>query len=369
MTKLEEQINKNKREIHTDSYSMSIGEVINLYRDKDLDIHPEFQRMFRWSSAQRTSFIESVLLGIPVPSFFVSQRDDGVWDVVDGMQRLSTILQFSGELRDEENKPVAPLRLNGTKYLPDLDGVCWEGKQAISPSLKRDFKREKLDFKIIKKESTQDTKYDLFRRLNTGGTTLEPQEVRNCLIIMSDRTFYLWIKELAKSPDFLECCPLPENQLEQSYDLELISRFIAFYNMDWKEKQRIGDIGPFLDDKITELCMDGNFNRDSFQDVYQRTFKIINRTLGEDAFKKFDKKEGRHRGAFSTALFELVSVGIAKNLAIWGKKSRRALIAKIQDVSAKQVFMLKTGSGIRANERIESTIPFGISYFGVAASE
>lgn len=369
MTKLEEQINKNKRKIHTDSYSMSIGEVINLYRDKDLDIHPEFQRMFRWSPSQRTSFIESILLGIPVPSFFVSQRDDGVWDVVDGIQRLSTILQFSGELRDEADEQVELLCLNGTKYLPDLDGVCWEGAKAISSSLKRDFKREKLDFKIIKKESDQDTKYDLFRRLNTGGTTLEAQEIRNCLIIMSDRTFYIWIKELAKSLDFLGCCPLSENQLEQSYDLELISRFIAFYNVDWNGKPKIGDISLFLDDKITELCVDENFNRDSFQDIYQRTFRVINRTLGEDAFKKFNKKEEKHRGAFSTALFELVSIGIAKNLELWEEYTSQALIAKIRNIATEEMFIAKTGSGIRANTRIESTIPFGIDYFSDSVSE
>lgn len=75
---------------------MSIGEITSLYKDNELDIHPEFQRVFRWSLPQKSKLIESVLLGIPLPSIFVSQRDDGVWDVIDGVQRLSTIFEFIG---------------------------------------------------------------------------------------------------------------------------------------------------------------------------------------------------------------------------------------------------------------------------------
>jgi len=91
--KLMAEIKTKAKEIHTDAYPMSIGELMTIYRDKDLDIHPEFQRFFRWSELQRAKFIESILLGIPIPSLFVSQRDDGVWDVVDGVQRLSTIFE------------------------------------------------------------------------------------------------------------------------------------------------------------------------------------------------------------------------------------------------------------------------------------
>lgn len=87
---LQTEIDARRREIHTEGYPMSIGEVVNLYRDDELDIHPEFQRFFRWTPFQKSRFIESLLLGIPIPSVFVNQREDGVWDVVDGLQRLST---------------------------------------------------------------------------------------------------------------------------------------------------------------------------------------------------------------------------------------------------------------------------------------
>src|SRR5688572_24146371 len=111
---LQAEIDSRRKEIKTDSYPMSIGELANLYKDHELDIHPEFQRFFRWSDFQKSRWIESVLLGIPLPSIFVAQREDGVWDVVDGLQRLSTLFQFMGLLRDQNDKPVKPLVLTGT---------------------------------------------------------------------------------------------------------------------------------------------------------------------------------------------------------------------------------------------------------------
>lgn len=82
---LQSEIASLRTEIRTDGYPMSIGEWASLYESNELDIHPEFQRFFRWSNSQKTALIESILLGIPIPSVFVSQRDDGVWDVVDGL--------------------------------------------------------------------------------------------------------------------------------------------------------------------------------------------------------------------------------------------------------------------------------------------
>ena len=106
--------------VKTDSYPMSIGELVSMYDDGELEIRPEFQRLFRWSLEQKSNFIESVLLGIPIPSIFVSQREDGVWELVDGLQRISTILSFMGKMRDNNGKLCKPLKLNGTKYLPSL---------------------------------------------------------------------------------------------------------------------------------------------------------------------------------------------------------------------------------------------------------
>ena len=159
-----------------DKAMQPLAELMSVYRDGELDIHPEFQRFFRWTPLQKSKFIESILLGIPVPSIFVSQREDGVWDVVDGVQRLSTIFEFVGILRNEKKEQIPASTLVGTDYLPSLDGRVWEDpsrpKQEFPSSLRLNFKRQKLDLKIIKKESDPNTKYDLFERLNTLGSQL-----------------------------------------------------------------------------------------------------------------------------------------------------------------------------------------------------
>jgi uncharacterized protein with ParB-like and HNH nuclease domain len=117
---LDEHISERSKEISTNSYAMSVGELLSLYRDKELNIHPEFQRFFRWSDEQKSRLIESLLLGIPIPPIFVSQDEKGKWDVIDGLQRLSTIFQLTGDLKDERDQPVPAPVLQETKYLSEL---------------------------------------------------------------------------------------------------------------------------------------------------------------------------------------------------------------------------------------------------------
>lgn len=175
-----DEVNEKRKEIRTDGYAMSISEWGSLYESKEIDIHPEFQRFYRWSDSQKTNLIESILLGIPIPPVFVSQRKDGIWDVVDGLQRLSTIYQFMGILKDENSNNVDPLILSGTKYLPSLEGKKWNNpddvENSFSQELRLIIKRSKINVSIVLKESDETAKYDLFQRLNTGGSDLSPQE-------------------------------------------------------------------------------------------------------------------------------------------------------------------------------------------------
>lgn len=117
---LQDEIIERSSKIFRDAYQMSIGELINIYKDGEMDIHPEFQRVFRWSEPQKTRLIESIMLNIPIPSIFVSQNDEGVWDVIDGVQRLSTIFQFVGVFKDEDGNLMDPLILQKTDYLPSF---------------------------------------------------------------------------------------------------------------------------------------------------------------------------------------------------------------------------------------------------------
>lgn len=128
---LTDEIENAQRLVKTDHYQMSIGEVVNMYRDEELVINPDFQRLFRWELGQKSKLIESLLLGIPLPSIFVFEKEDSKWELVDGLQRISTLLEFMGELKDPTTGKIRPpTALVATKYLPSLDRAVWGKIQA-----------------------------------------------------------------------------------------------------------------------------------------------------------------------------------------------------------------------------------------------
>lgn len=315
-SKLETQILEKGKEVHTQSYSMSIGEVKNLYEEGDLDLYPEFQRFFRWEDEKKYRLIESILLGIPLPSFFVYQRrEDGVWDVVDGLQRLSTIFEFMGVLKDESKNILPPLVMDGTKYLPLLKDMSWNNEDPnfeISESIKRDFKRRKLDFNIILKQSDESTKYELFDRLNTGGSNATSQEVRNGILIRENRAVYKLMDELSKSDNFINTTTLSDGNLEERFDLELISRFFILKNVD------LGVLGSttaseYLTEELIKKAQMKDFNWDKEVTDFEQTFEIINSKLSSDAFKKYNTKKQKFEGGFVVSAFEAIALGIGKN--------------------------------------------------------
>lgn len=127
---LQDEILERSREIHTDRYSMAINEALSMYESGDLEIHPEFQRIFRWRLAQQSRLVESVFLGIPIPPIFVAAREDGVWDVVDGVQRLSTLFRFMATLKKDDDTLDLPDPLTEGDYLTSLEGVVWDKKRS-----------------------------------------------------------------------------------------------------------------------------------------------------------------------------------------------------------------------------------------------
>lgn len=125
MMALADEIKAARKKVVTDGYEMSLGEIISLYKSDELVIDPAFQRLFRWDDERKTRFIESLILGIPIPPIFVYQDENGVWELIDGLQRLSTVLQLTGDLDGSAADELGPLVLNGTRFLPSLDGKRW----------------------------------------------------------------------------------------------------------------------------------------------------------------------------------------------------------------------------------------------------
>ena len=364
---LTDQINKKRREIKTDGYPMSIREWVSMYERNELDIHPEFQRFYRWTPGQKAGLIESILLGIPLPPIFVSQRADGVWDVVDGLQRLSTIFQFMGILRDENGKRVEPLALEGTKYLPSLKGIQWESSESPKNSLPKDLqlvvKGSKISASIVLKESDESAKYDLFQRLNTGGSELSPQEVRNCLLVMINKSFFEWLKELPSFEPFVLTTALSDRPLEESYDMELALRFVLLARIAESDVKAIGDVGTFLTDRVSDAAQDKKFRRAEMKQLFETTFAILAEVLDEQAFKRYNAKKKRHEGGFLLSLFEVVALGVAYNIAENTLCPKNDIAKRARSVWTDKSFTDWATSGVNASRRLPRLIPLGRKLF------
>lgn len=229
---IKSEVDSKRREISSENLSMSVGEVLNLYKDNELDIHPEFQRVFRWIPQQKSRLIESLLLGIPLPPIYVASNENGIWEVIDGVQRLSTIFEFMGELSgpksdtDDEVVQKPAFILEATKHLPSLKGATYAG---LDQTLKLEFKRTRLDVKILEREkgSASTGKFDLFERLNTYGASLSPQEIRNCILVSLNSPMYRKLKALAENDAFISCTLLSDTQRNERYDMDLALRFMT----------------------------------------------------------------------------------------------------------------------------------------------
>ncbi|HEM5995490.1 TPA: DUF262 domain-containing protein [Streptococcus suis] len=353
---LRNEIKEKSSQIYRDSYQMSIGELINLYRDEELDIHPEFQRVFRWSNFQKTKLIESIMLNIPIPSIFVSQNDEGIWDVIDGVQRLSTIFEFVGEFKNDEGKNVLPLVLEKTDYLPSFKNMSWND---FTKDQQIDFKRSRIDVIIVRKESDPTTKYELFQRLNTGGTQLSGQEVRNCLMIMTSRGFYLTINELAKNEQFSELIPITEQKENEQYKMELLLRALIPYKSNG-ELSQYTDLAELLDKETIRLAQ-GEESLDEFKEKFQQIIARLHQLLGEDAFKKFDGQ--KHKGPFLVSSFQVIVSGALHNFDNFMNMDDDDLVNRIRDLYSKDVYIENTKPGARAIPRLINLTNYGKEYF------
>lgn len=365
---LTKEIDDARKTIQTDGYAMSVGELANLYRDGELDIHPEFQRLFRWEDPQKSRFIESILLGIPIPSIFVAQRDDGIWDVVDGLQRLSTIFQLTGDLKDENKQPVDPLVLTGTKYLPSLEGYRWgedsEGNNILSDAQRLLIKRAKIDVKIILRESDPSSQYELFQRLNTGGSQLSDQELRNCILITVDREFYRWVERLAEFDSFQATVCTTERLKRQQYNMELVTRFLVFHNQK-EVGTRIRDLSEYLTEESVSIAKHADYDRKKTERVFHHTFELLNGSLGEDSFRRYDAQKQGHAGAFSISLYETIAFGLGFHYEGWASMpdASNRIREIVQHIGEDADFIKNTGGGVNASSRIRHTLRIGRERF------
>lgn len=368
MGDLQREIEDGRTTVRAEGYSMSIGELANLYSNEELVIRPEFQRLFRWGIEQKSRLVESILLGIPLPSIFVMQRHDGVWEVIDGLQRVSTILEFMGLLRDEDTGAVKPHSvLEATDYLPSLEGQTYEADESrsLTSGQRIALKRAKLDVKILLPESDDKAKYELFDRLNTGGAPPTPQEVRNAQLIMRDRTMYDWLVALRDLPEFGQIVDISNRKNLEQYDLELVSRAVAINTSDDDTLRDLGNMDRFLTRKLLALAVDDRFDRGEVANTFKRAVKLVAAAAGDDAFRRYDAAKQKFLGPFSVASFEAITTGLWANLDLWESQPPESLTAWIQAMWTTE-FASMSGTGIAASSRVPKVTPWAREYFSEA---
>lgn len=370
---LEEEIKKYSTVVSSNSYSMSVGELASMYEDGELNLHPEFQQNFSWTNEQKSRFIESLLLGMPIPSIFVVQCDDGKWDVIDGLQRLSTIFELMGELLDKNGIKTKSLILTKTKYLKALQDKVWENhnnsESELPSSAKIAIKRARLHVNIIKSFSSEMAKYEIFQRLNTGGSLATPQEVRNCVLLMTSEAFFNWFEGLGAYLNFQSCLILPNQKEGEEFGLELLTRFIIMVNSKINKLQEIYELDSFLTDEIQSIASKDNFDKTSLQNAFEKTFDFLNETLGEDSFKKFDFSKNKYSGPILMPLFEIIAVGLGYRLLHDHKlpdptsfKEKHKSI--LSDPTLNRALNISdSGRGSNSLTRIPNTVKYGRKWF------
>ncbi|EES51178.1 DUF262 domain-containing protein [Clostridium botulinum] len=363
---LSNEIEEKAKEIKTDGYPMSIGELINLYKDGDLTVFPEYQRYFRWSISQKSDLIESLLLGIPIPPIFVSQDKDGKWDIVDGLQRISSIFEFVGILKNKDGIKYDSSVLIGTKFLPSLEGKKWESEneeESFTEAERRIIKRRKINIIIIDSINNPTAKYELFQRLNTNGAELTAQEIRNCLMIMIDKNFYSDIEKVCEDSRFKNVISLSERLLKEQYDKELVVRYIVAKNKNLDGVNSNEDIGKYLTDKILDIVADNNYSMKKDIDELNRTINLLDQALGSDSFKKSNPdKNNKFEGQFSLSSYESILVGISENIQYW-ESNQSLLMEKIKSVYKSIEYNNATARGKRPILRFKELINFSRKFF------
>lgn len=358
LTSLENEIEKARVKISADSVSMSITELSNLYKERVLIIRPEFQRLYRWTDEQKSRLVESLILGIPLPSLFVAQAPDGEWELVDGLQRVSTILELQGLLLDKHGKRMPALVLKSTPYLKNLEGVTFDGSsgRSLTPAQQRDIRLSRLDLKIIKRSSDPNTKFDLFQRLNSFGSTLTPQEIRSAVIAGINSECLAWLTALAESQDFKTCVSLPDRLLEEQYDIELVLRFLMLQEMEVPSRQKLGDFSQKLDDWAIGLAT--NFRKKKFKlsSIFNKTFSYLASSGGEDLFRKWDDKTEKFKGPFLNTAFEIIAIGAGYRIAR-NQPVRFDVSEASQELSA--AWSARFATGLATADRLVKILPIG----------
>ncbi|QVQ50932.1 DUF262 domain-containing protein [Spiractinospora alimapuensis] len=290
----------NPDQIRVSTKQFSLRNVMDMIDDGSLELAPDFQRRQVWKVTQKSRLIESVLLQIPLPAFYFAEDADGMLRVVDGLQRLSTINSY---VRGGETDGFA---LKGLEYLNE------EGHRfaELSAPWQRRINNAQIVVHVIDPTTPREVTYDIFKRINTGGTPLNAQEIRHCMSQTRSRTI---LRELAETQEFNEAAGNLFGHVRM-VDRELALRFTAFWLLGVDEYLKRPAMDAFLerttacldkpemvpDEKVAELKM-------AFRTAMQNAALVF----GPHAFRKWPLGT-ESRNPLNRALFETWSIALAR---------------------------------------------------------
>jgi hypothetical protein len=283
----------------------TIEQLLRRIDEKALDLAPDFQRQANiWTPEAKSKLIESILIRIPLPAFYIDGTNEDEWLVVDGLQRLSALKQFIVDKKDETNQTDTRLKLTGLEYLKELENKTYD-------ELERRYQRRILETQVtvylIEKGTPLEVKYNIFKRINTGGVPLSNQELRHALNPGSATKF---LAKLASFPEFKRVVKLSPDKLKRMDDREFILGFITFYLISYKNYQgetrdsffskALSKINSLSHEEITKL-------EEAFKKAMIAAFDIFQ----NNAFRKISKKNKR-KFPINKSLFEVWSVAFGK---------------------------------------------------------
>jgi hypothetical protein len=201
-------------------------------------------------------------------------------------------------------------------------------------------------------------KYELFQRLNTGGSVATPQEVRNCILLMLNKNLYELMRSLANYEPFIICISLSDRLNEEQYDMELVLRFILLFDKDNQSIQELGgDVRVFLTEKMREMALTKQLDYSHIEKAFKTTFDVLNETMEDNSFKRYKSEQDKFIGGFLLSAFEVVALGIGYNYENLPPTNQiRDIIKRIWSDSTYKTW---SGAGVNAARRLPYLIPLG----------
>lgn len=278
-----EQIKRNRRKFRVDHFDIVISEYINRYNDNKIILDPPYQRIFRWDNIKQSALIESILIGIPLPPIFAFSNIDYQWEIIDGVQRTSTLIRFLNSI-DSENEEV---KFEGCEILTGLNGKTLS---QLSPTVINNLKNARLRIELVEDNDDLYSQYLLFSRLNNNGEDLSPQELRNFLIYKLSPNFFSKMNNFRDNDDFVSSIALNSERKKKQEDNEYILRyFICQMIMEGTtEESKYNKIEDLITKEIQHYLnqvSDDKLTSDFIN--IRETYKYIFKILGENSFRYF----------------------------------------------------------------------------------